>query len=276
MFPERMWSRRSFLRYAASLTAGVAIRPWHALGQQGTDSLSRSEEAEYAPKSFVPDFIPGHIRYKGGRWQEYPSSLAVMLEEVRTRTSIETGREARVLTLSDQDLFDYPFLYISGRYEFEMPAEAEIERLRRHLTYGGFLLVDDGLGYLEEGFGQTVRELIRRMFPRNPLEPLPSDHAVFRSYYLARTIGGRQSISQGLEGIQLGSFTPLVLCRNDLGGAWARRPDDTWVEECRPGGEAQRRAAFQLGVNIALYSMTGNYKQDLIHHPIIQRRLNQG
>lgn len=274
MSPDRHWSRRNVLQSAAALATGVFTFPWAAFGQSAAETPSASDESQ--SEKFPPGFVPGHIRYRGGRWQEYPLALSSMLEEVRNRTSIDAGDDARVATLSDPALFDHPFLYLSGRYEFEMPSKKEIDRLRRHLTYGGFLLVDDGLGFLNEGFGRTARKLIQQLFPRAPLEPLSSDHAVFRSYYLIGSIGGRQSISQALEGVQLGRFTPVVFCRNDLGGAWAKRQDGGWAEECRPGGEPQRKAAFHLAVNIALYAMTGNYKQDLIHHPIIQRRLNQG
>ena len=274
MFPERIWKRRDILRLGAGIAGGAFAFPWPAFGQSALEPPRESDDPK--ARRYPPGFVPAHVRYKGGRWQEYPSALSSMLHEVRTRTSIDSADDGRVLSLSDPALFDHPFVYISGRYEFEMPIEKEIDRLRRHLTYGGFMLVDDGLGFVNEGFGKTVRELIRRLYPREPLEPLPSEHAVFRSYYLVRSIGGRQSISQALEGIQLGKFTPVIFCRNDLGGAWAKRPGGEWAEDCRPGGEPQRKAAFQLAVNIALYAMTGNYKQDLIHHPIIQRRLNQG
>lgn len=271
MFTKRELSRRHFLGYAAAMAAAMGgIVPRAAWAQ------SPSGGNPAAAPSPPPAFVPGQIRYRGGRWQEYPSAMASMLEEVRNRTSIASGPEARVIDLSSPDLFEYPFLYLSGRYEFDLPEAAEIDRLRRHLTYGGFLLVDDGLGVKNEGFGAKARELIGKLFPREALEPLPNDHALFKSYYLIRSVGGRQSVSQELEGVRLGGFTPVVFCRNDLGGAWARRPDGGWVEGCSPGGEPQRKAAFQLGVNIVLYAMTGNYKQDLIHHPIIQRRLNQG
>lgn len=271
--PDPSVSRRAFLGFAAGLAAG-------ALGFSRPSSAQEPSERLFLPGSRAegppPELVPGHVRYGGGRWQEYPSAMVSYLDEVRRRTSIDAALDARPIDLSTSDLFAHPFLYLSGRYEFEMPEEKEIERLRRHLTYGGFMLVDDGLGLQEEGFGRTARALIERLFPRQPLEPLPRDHAVFRSYYLIRSIGGRQAVSQELEGVRVGIFVPLVYCRNDLGGAWARRPDGEWVEECTPGGEPQRRSAFQLGVNIALYAMTGNYKRDLIHHPFIQRRLNQG
>ncbi|MBI2177563.1 MAG: DUF4159 domain-containing protein [Candidatus Tectomicrobia bacterium] len=267
-FPEPALGRRAFLRWTAGLAAGSVIgAPWRSWAQRAAPD----EPAGALP----PELAPGHIRYAGGRWQEYPTALSSMLDEVRKRTSIEPASEAQTVDLSSDQIFEHPFLYLSGRYEFEMPSAPEIERLRRHLTYGGFLLVDDGLGSNEDGFGRVVRSLIERLFPRQPLEPLSREHPVFRSYYLIRSVGGRQAVSQEIEGVQMGIFTPVVFCRNDLGGAWAVRPDGGWVEECTPGGEPQRRSAFQLGVNIALYAMTGNYKQDLIHHPFIQRRLNQ-
>ena len=237
-------------------------------------SLSpRSSEEE---KVFRPDFTPAQLRYSGGRWQEYSTAMPSFLDEVRKRTSIETAQDAAAVDISSPEIFEHPFLYMSGRYEFEMPDSRGIDNLRRHLTYGGFLLIDDGLGLEEEAFGGAVKKLMRLVFPRNSLEALPREHAVFKSYYLIRSVGGRQAVSQDLLGIQVGMFTPVIFCRNDLGGAWARDPGGGWLEECTPGGESQRFAAFHLAVNVALYAMTGNYKQDLIHHPFIQRRLNQG
>lgn len=265
-FPRHSLSRRAFLALAAG----------YAIGAAGPPGWAAAQPPEKKERAFPPEFVPAQIQYEGGRWREYPGALKSLLEEIRLRTSIEAAEEGRAVRLSGPDLFDYPFLYLSGRYAFEMPPEEEIERLRRHLTFGGFMLIDDGLGMTDEGFGRSARTLVRKLFPRNLLEPLPRDHSVFRSYYLIRSVGGRQAISQTLEGVRLGIFTPIVYCRNDLGGAWARREDGSWAEECTPGGEPQRRAAFQLGVNTALYAMTGNYKRDLIHHPFIQRRLNQG
>lgn len=279
-------SRRNFLRASAATAAAALAGPKRSFSDSssgiGNPNLFwREPEDKAVPPGAViggepSGFIPGHIHYRGGQWREHPLAMSALLHEVRKRTSIKAGPYSKVVGLSSAELFNYPFLYISGRYEFEAPDDNEVDRLRRHLTYGGFLLVDDGLGMLNEGFGRSARILLQRIFPRNALEPLPTDHAMFKSYYLIRSIGGRQAKSQELEGIRLGRFTPVVFCRNDLGGAWAQLPDGRWTQECTPGGEAQRKSAFNLGVNIVLYALTGNYKQDLIHHPIIQRRLNQG
>ncbi len=53
--------------------------------------------------------------------------------------------------MTDRDLFNYPFLYLAGKYEFEPFSQDEIEILRRFLSYGGFLLIDDALG--QQGYG---------------------------------------------------------------------------------------------------------------------------
>ena len=88
-----------------------------------------------------------------------------------------------------------------------------------------------------------------------------------------RRIGGRRLVHPYLEGASIGNTTPVIYCKNDLGGAWERDGLGNWVSPCTPGGEEQRKDAFHLGINLILYAMTGNYKEDLIHVPFIRKRL---
>jgi hypothetical protein len=164
---------------------------------------------------------------------------------------------------------------LAGRYEFDPFSQEEIETLRRFLTYGGFLLIDDALGQQGYGFDKAVRREMQRIFPGNDFKRLPSGHAALRSYYLLRRIGGVRIASPNLEGINVGPSTPVIYCQNDLGGAWERDQVGKWTNACTPGGEAQRKDAFHLGINIILYAMTENYKDDLIHVPFIRKRLTR-
>ena len=66
--------------------------------------------------------------------------------------------------------------------------------------------------------------------------------------------------------------TVVIYSQNDLGGAWARDAMGNWEYEVYPGGETQRTMAFRLGINIILYALTGDYKQDQVHLPFILRR----
>jgi hypothetical protein len=85
-------------------------------------------------------------------------------------------------------------------------------------------------------------------------------------------VGGRLRVNPYLEGITLDTWTPVIYCQNDLSGAWSRDRFGRWTHECTPGGEAQRLSAFKAGINIIVYSLTSDYKKDVIHHPFIQKR----
>src|SRR3954462_3249926 len=82
----------------------------------------------------------------GGRWDPRPDGLSRLAWEISKRTSIETSPVVKPLGLADPDLFRFPFAVLSSDQGFPPPADAEIASLRRYLSYGGFLLMDDAGG----------------------------------------------------------------------------------------------------------------------------------
>lgn len=252
--------RRSFLRclsYGCLAAAGLAPR------------RARAAQAPQRPIQFVF----AQLKYRGGDWNPHALAVAPLLEELMQRTSVEAAPARREMTLTDADLFGNPFLYMSGKYDFEPFTSEEIDILRRYLSFGGFLLADDALGQPGYGFDQSFRREMKRIFPDKEFTRMPAGHPAMRSFYLLRKIGGARMIHPYVEGINVGPSTPVVYCQNDLGGAWERDQLGNWISQCTPGGEEQRRDAFHLGINLILYAMTENYKDDLIHVPFIRRRL---
>jgi hypothetical protein len=67
----------------------------------------------------------------------------------------------------------------------------------------------------------------------------------------------------------------ILITSNDLAGAWAMRPDNQPMLPLVPGEPRQREFAFRAGVNIVMYTLTGNYKADQVHVPAILERLGQ-
>jgi hypothetical protein len=181
-------------------------------------------------------------------------------------------KERRVTTLTDPDLFYTPFLYMAGKYDFDPFTPQERETLRRFLSYGGFLLAEDTVGAKGFGFDQAFRREMKQIFPKQELKKLANDHSVYQSFYIIGSIAGRLKVNPYLEGITIDQWTPVIYSQNDLSGAWERDPLGKWVHECTPGGDHQRAAAFKLGINIIVYSLTSDYKKDVIHHPFIKRR----
>lgn len=255
-------NRRKFLRIAChALLLGLAP------GRLGA--------AHPGEKGRRLQFVFAQVRYRGGDWNPHPLAVTPLMEELMQRTSVEASTTRHEVSLADRDLFSHPFLYMTGRYDFEPFTAEEIETLRRFLSFGGFLLADDALGQPGYGFDRSFRREIQRVFPDKELTRLPSSHAALRSYYLIRRIGGMRMVSPYLEGITIGNATPVVYCQNNLGGAYERDQLGNWMNPCTPGGEEQRRDAFHLGINVILYAMTENYKEDLIHVPFIRKRLTR-
>jgi hypothetical protein len=176
--------------------------------------------------------------------------------------------QAQVLSLTDPNLFRYPFIYIvePGALLF---SEAEVEALRRYLRNGGFLMVDDFWG--EEEWYNFETE-IRRVFPdRAPVE-LPLDHAIFHCVYdlkkkpqipsIGHAFGGRHA---GITWERHDAKTPhykaifdddgrmmVIICHNtDLGDGWEREGEDPWYFR-----EFSEKYAYPLGINIVTYAMT--------------------
>ena len=254
-------NRRRFLQGLLGTTATAA---WNLPA-----ALSAAETAQRI------QFVFAQVRYRGGDWDPRPRAATPLMEELMRRTSVTAALDRQVVGLTDPGLFSFPFLYMTGKYDFQPFSDDEILNLRRFLSFGGFLLADNTLGQLGYGFDRRFRAEIQRVLPGREMRKIPLTHALLRSYYLLRRVGGRVATSPYLEGIQLGETTPVVYCHNDLAGAWERDGLGRWSYPCVPNGEEQRRDAFHLGVNLILYSMTGNYKQDLIHVPFIRRRLTQ-
>lgn len=217
-------------------------------------------------------FALAEIEYSG-KWNPRPTATSRMAWEIQKRTSIAVRLDPVVVRLSDgAALQRNPFLYLAGDSALPVISDADVERLRRALQAGGFLLIDSADPRPGGGFDQSVRALVARLFPREPLQRISSDQAVYQSFYLLKTPVGRVAAVPYLEGVWRDQRFVIIYTQNDLGGAWARDSFGHWEHEVLPGGEQQREFAFRWGINIAMYALCLDYKTDQVHVPFILRR----
>lgn len=194
-----------------------------------------------------------------------PAAWRRLLYEVMQTTSIEANPDSSLLSPEDPALFAHPFSVLIGTDGLPELSEKATEQLVRYLSYGGFLLIDDATGSPDGPFARSVRALCASLFPTRPLSPLASNHSIYRSFFLIDRPVGRVDVSPVLEGVTVGPVTPIVFCPNDLSGALDRGADGRDRYPVTPGGEYQRREALKLGINLVMYSLTSNYKQDQAH-----------
>ena len=208
----------------------------------------------------------------GGRWDPRPDGLSRLAWEISKRTSIETSPAVKAIALADPELFRFPFAVLSSDQGFPAPADNEIAELRRYLSYGGFLMMDDASGTRGGAFEQSARQLVSRIVPGAQLGRVPRDHVLYKSFYLLDGPAGRVATTADLEALELGGRLAILYSGNDLIGALARDSLGTWEFEVTPGGELQREKSIRLGVNVAMYALCLDYKEDQVHIPFIMKR----
>jgi Domain of unknown function (DUF4159) len=114
----------------------------------------------------------------GGDWYEDRTSLTNLMRMLRERTTIAVeGDKESVVEPGSAALFQYPFVFACGHGNIKFTPE-EIQNLRRYLTTGGFLWVDDDFG-----IAPSFRREMKRVFPDSPLIELPFSHPIFHSLY---------------------------------------------------------------------------------------------
>lgn len=255
---KQMMSRRSFCRALFACLNLVTV-----------SSLIPKAAGAFGDRNL---FHFAQLKYKGGNWNPYRTATEELLKKLKRETSIEPAPNRVYLDSTDKELFRYPFLYVTGRQEFDPWPEEGILQLRKYLTYGGLMLADDAAAEEGHGFDKSFRREIQRIFPNKAPKRLSKDHVIYQSFYLIRSVAGRKMVKPYLEGIDMGDLTPLIYSQNDMGGAWEKDSLGNWLYPVSPGGEMQRDWAFRLGINLIMYAVTVNYKKDQIHIPFIMQR----
>lgn len=124
------------------------------------------------------EFVLARLKYNGGGdWYANPSALPNLCKAVKERTEIPICENSKDISLSDNELYKYPFIYATGHGTIKFSSDERLQ-LRRYLEKGGFFWVDDNYG-LDESF----RKEMKIIFPDNPLKPIPSSHPIFSSKY---------------------------------------------------------------------------------------------
>jgi hypothetical protein len=208
--------------------------------------------------------------------------LSTTLQE---RTSIEPADPMGIDVETDELIF-FPLIYWPVASEQERLSPRALAKIDDYLKTGGIILFDTrdqnaGLSRQIGGLGPGAQHLRKLLGDLNipPLQPVPPEHVLTRSFYLTqdfpgRWTGGQVWVERHEGGVNDG-VSSLIIGSHDWAAAWAiddrRRPMFAAV----PGGERQRELAFRFGVNLVMYAMTGNYKADQVHLPAILERLGQ-
>lgn len=191
--------------------------------------------------------------------------------ELVRRTSAPARLVPQAVAADDPHLLDEPFAVWWGHQAVRELSTSEVGGLRQYLKLGGVLFVDDSNPQSGQ-FGKSVRRELEKVLPESPVIRLPRQHVVYKSYYLLDRPVGRERGPDHLEAIVSGKSLRVVFSSHDLLGALARVPgEETWSLKVA-GGSRQREMATRLSVNLAMYVLCLDYKDDQVHARELMRR----
>jgi len=168
-------------------------------------------------------------------------------------------------------LTNEPFAWWLGRTDVGVLTSREMAGLRSFLALGGVLLVDDS-DPLSGEFGRSVRRELARVLPDAVPVPLGSEHVVLRSFYLLQRPFGRVQGPEGFEAIVRNGYAQVLFSSHDMAGALAQDRGGAPTFGVEPGGDRQREMAIRTAVNVAMFVLCSNYKDDQVHAPFLMRR----
>ena len=247
---------RRFALAAAAAAAALVVLP-------GTGLLA-------APPSRAGSFTP-RLLTTGRVSRSDPRSRGVLqlALELEQRTSIRARPVMEFVGADDPKLLDEPFVIWLGDRAIAPLTRKERRGLRRFLELGGILVVDDAEPRAGS-FTKSVQDQLARVLPESPPVPLPASHVLFRSFYRLNRPSGRITGPESLKVSLRRGVAQVIYVQNDLLGALAPRPGGGWVFPVE-GGPRAREQAVRTAINIVLYALCSDYKDDQVHAAYLMR-----
>ena len=280
-------------RTAAAALAFVLIAP----GILATSRQARAENDDFAIKATSQTRLAYVVTGNADVDSIVQAGMAGLTLFLAQRTALETGDPVGVDPAHDELAF-FPLIYWPVVPGAAKPPQDAINRIDAYMKQGGTVLFDtrDAIEAApgDGGAAQTPAMLALRNILSSlevpELEPVPREHVLTKTFYLLRDFPGRFVSGQTwVEVLPRGEeeedasrparggdgVSPIIITSNDFAGAWAIRPDGQPMLPLTPGEPRQREFAFRSGVNVVMYTLTGNYKADLVHAPALIERLGQ-
>ncbi|HEY9550495.1 MAG TPA: DUF4159 domain-containing protein, partial [Kiloniellaceae bacterium] len=212
------------------------------------------------------------------------AGLLGLTRVLERRTSVEAGMPLGI-SLGRDDMAFFPLVYWPVTPTQPAPSQEAVDQVNYFLSHGGTILFDlreASGGAANLGGGSRGTQDLQRLtqgIAIPPLEPVPTEHVLRKSFYLmedfpGRFVGGTLWLEAPGENVNDGVASVLV-GSNDWAGAWAVNELGRPLNAVVPGGPRQREMAYRFGVNLVMYALTGNYKADQVHVPFILERLGQ-
>jgi hypothetical protein len=284
------------LALSGRLIAARAAAIVAALALTGLPQDAVAQEADDFALLATSEVVLAHVITGDTKVDEVAlAGLTGLSDTLYFRTSVEPAPPIGV-NLETDELAFFPMLYWPVSPNQPTPSAEAYTKLNAYLRSGGMIIFDtrdaDTAQFgASSPNGRKLQQLAAAL-DVPPLEPLPKDHVLTRTFYLLQDFPGRHTSrdvwveasppdAEQIEGMPFRNLndgvTPVIIGGNDWAAAWAVDRSGNPLLPVGRGfsGERQRELAYRFGVNLVMHVLTGNYKSDQVHVPDLLERLGQ-
>lgn len=198
----------------------------------------------------TPSYRIARVKYNGGGdWYANRTALPNLMAYSNQHLGTNFFPEEATVELSSTALSNYPILYLTGHGNVQF-SDHEVNNLRKYLSGGGFLHIDDNYG-----LDPYIRAQMKKVFPELIFQELPANHPIYNQKF--KFPGGLPKIhehdGQAAKGFGLfwkGRMVCFYSYESDLGNGWedaGTYPEDT---------PEIREKALKMGANLIQYALT--------------------
>jgi hypothetical protein len=289
--PQRLLRRRGLAGLLVAGAVGLAFTASH-----GTAHAADADE--FAKQATLETHLAYVVTGDSETDTVSKAGLTGLTTVLAVRTALEAGDPIGV-DLEHDELAFFPIIYWPIVPGARKPSPQALARVDAYMKQGGTVLFDTrdavlalpGPGGEARSPGMLELRTILSSLDIPELEPVPRDHVLTKTFFLLRDFPGRFTTGQlWVEALQTSrddeddarhpvrggdGVSSIIITSNDFAGAWAIRSDGQPMLPLAAGEGRQREMALRAGVNIVMYTLTGNYKADQVHVPALLERLGQ-
>ncbi|RYD89352.1 MAG: DUF4159 domain-containing protein [Sphingobacteriales bacterium] len=198
----------------------------------------------------APTYKLARLKYNGGGdWYGDRTALKNLVQFCNTNLKTNFEAEEEIVEAGSSQLFNYPFVFLTGHGNVIFSAQ-EAANLRKYLTGGGFLHIDDNYG-----LDKFIRPQMKQVFPELDFVELPVNHPIYHQKYtfangLPKVHEHEGNRAQGFGLIYEGRLVCFYSYESDLGNGWedyGTYPADS---------QETRLKALKMGANLIQYIFT--------------------
>ena len=215
--------------------------------------MARSVEEQGRPRG--SEFVFTRLRYESGDWDYNPKVAANVLNSVLEYTTIPVYPEEVVIDAASEELFSFPFLFMTGHKLVRFSAE-ERRRLKTFVEHGGILFSDDCNHDVNGLFARSFEEEMKIVFhPHGAMPRLPGRHPLYRSFFVfddgppttSHELNGwgDEIVHDYLRAVEHQGRVGVLYSNKDYGCEW----DYDWRNK-----RFQREDNTKFAVNIVVYA----------------------